>query len=343
MAHPGTDTVDTPVDSPVHPSTTALRDPDGHDPSDVATSGLLRAPVSGDLELCYQTFGDPADEPLLLVMGLGGPLTWWDERLCRMLARRGFHVVRYDNRDAGRSTSVASPARRTAVVRTFLGLPTPVPYGMAELADDAVALLDHLDLPAAHVAGISMGGMIAQTLAINAPERVWSLSSLMSTTGRRAVGWQHPSLLAPLLSDTHVGRERTEEEDRDAYVRQSVRTWRLTGSPGWPLDDEALAQRARDTWDHGVNRAGTVRQMLAVLTAPDREPALREVGVPTLVLHGLADRMVHVSGGRATAAAVPDAELVLVEGLGHDVPLPLFGLVADALRRTADRAERPTR
>ncbi|TIC81992.1 alpha/beta fold hydrolase [Nocardioides sp. GY 10127] len=298
------------------------------------------APIRDGLELCYQTFGERTGEPLLLVMGLGAPMTWWDERMCRMLARRGFFVVRFDNRDTGRSSAVDAPARRSDVVRAFLGLPTRAPYTLGDMAADAVALLDHLDLPAAHVAGISMGGMIAQRVAIDAPERVWSLASIMSTTGRRGVGWQHPSLLLPLLTDTRADRS-TSDADRASYVRQSVRTWRLTGSPAYRLDDDALARRAEDTWDHGVNRAGTVRQMIAVLQAPNREPELRRLCLPTTVVHGLADKMVHVSGGRATAGAVPGAELVLVEGVGHDVPLPLFGFVVDALRRTADRADAP--
>jgi pimeloyl-ACP methyl ester carboxylesterase len=291
---------------------------------------LLRAPVSTGVELCYQTLGDPDGEPLLLVMGLGGPLTWWDDELCRLLVERGFHVIRYDNRDAGRSTRVEGRVSRGALVRAFAGLPVRAPYSLRDLAADGLALLDHLGLASAHVVGVSMGGMIAQTMAIEAPGRVRSLTSIMSTTGRRTVGWQHPSLLPALAGGSKA--------DKAAYVERSARLWAQIGSPRWPMSPEETRQRAAETYDHGVSESGTLRQVLAILTQADREPRLRGLRVPALVVHGLADRMVHVSGGRATAAAIPGAELVLVDGMGHDLPAPLFPMLADAVRRTADRA-----
>ena len=150
-------------------------------------------PVGNEVELCYQTFGDPDDEPLLLVMGLGGPMTWWDQAFCEQLAGAGFHVVRYDNRDTGRSSRVAAPVRRDQLVRAFATGRARTPYTMSDLAGDAVALLDHLGLESAHLVGVSMGGMIAQTIAVEHPTRVRSLTSISSTTGRRTVGWQHPS------------------------------------------------------------------------------------------------------------------------------------------------------
>ncbi|WP_307827856.1 alpha/beta hydrolase [Nocardioides sp. SYSU D00038] len=298
-------------------------------PREVAVSEELFAPVDNGIELCYQTFGDPADEPLLLVMGLGGPMTWWDADLCRTLAERGFFVVRYDNRDTGRSSRAAGRVRRDALVRAFAGLPTRAPYALTDLAADAFGLMDHLDLPAAHVAGVSMGGMIAQTMAITTPSRVRSLTSIMSTTGKRSVGWQHPSLLPTLL-----GRR----PGREAYIATSVRLWRLIGSPGYPQTEEQTRARAAETWDRGISQAGVLRQMLAILTSPDRGPRLRSLKVPTLVVHGLADKMVHVSGGRATALAVPGAELLLIDGMGHDLPPALHETLASGIRRTADRA-----
>jgi pimeloyl-ACP methyl ester carboxylesterase len=267
---------------------------------------------------------------LLLVMGLGGPLTWWDDELCRLLVVRGFHVIRYDNRDAGRSTRVEGRVSRGALVRAFAGLPVRAPYSLRDLAADGLALLDHLGLASAHVAGVSMGGMIAQTMAIEAPGRVRSLTSIMSTTGRRTVGWQHPSLLPALAGGSKA--------DKAAYVERSARLWAQIGSPRWPMSPEETRQRAAETYDHGVSESGTLRQVLAILTQADREPRLRGLRVPALVVHGLADRMVHVSGGRATAAAIQGAELVLVDGMGHDLPAPLFPMLADAVRRTADRA-----
>ncbi len=295
-----------------------------------SVSEELLAPVSPEIELCYQTFGDPDDEPLLLVMGLGGPMTWWPRELCELLANRGFHVIRYDNRDTGRSSRVPGRTRPHHLVRAVTGIPVTVPYSMADLAGDAIGLLDHLGVPSAHLAGVSMGGMIAQTLAIDHPHRVRTLTSIMSTTGRRSVGWQHPSLARNLLLSRGMSRE--------AYVQAGLRTWRTIGSPAFPQTDDELADRARETWDRGVDREGVARQLLAIVSQPDRTRALAGVDVPTTVLHGLQDKMVHVSGGRATAAAIPGAELVLVDGMGHDLPAPLHETFARAIRRTADRA-----
>jgi pimeloyl-ACP methyl ester carboxylesterase len=296
----------------------------------VSVSAELFAPVGRGVELCYQTFGDPAADPLLLVMGVGGPMNWWDPGLCESLARAGFYVVRYDNRDTGRSTRARGKVGRSALVRAFTGARVRPPYSIADVADDAFGLLDHLGVASAHVVGVSMGGMVVQTMAITHPERVRSLTSIMSTTGRRTVGWQHPSLLPSLLARRGGGRE--------AYVRTSAAFWKLIGSPDYPQPLEEVERRAAETYDRGVSAQGVLRQMLAVLTQPDRSARLRAVRVPTLVVHGLADKMVHVSGGRATAAAVPGAELLLVPGMGHDLPPALHATLTEAIRQTADRA-----
>jgi pimeloyl-ACP methyl ester carboxylesterase len=282
------------------------------------------------VDICFQTFGDPAGDPLLLVMGLGGPMTWWDPDFCQMLADRGFFVIRYDNRDTGRSSRVSGRINRRKILASFAGLKAKTPYSMQDLADDAFALLDHLEIDAAHVVGISMGGMIVQTMALTRPERVRSLTSIMSTTGRRTVGWQDPRLL-PLL----VARRDT---TREAYVETSARLWRLIGSPLYPDTTESIRDRAGETWDRGISRAGVARQMGAILTQPDRSRSLRSLRVPTLVIHGTHDKMVHVSGGRATSQAVPGSELLLIPGMGHDVPRDLHETFVDAIRRVADRA-----
>ena len=297
----------------------------------VAVSQELFASVSTGVELCYRTYGDPADEPMLLLMGLGSPLTWWDPDLCSMLARRGYFVVTPDNRDVGRSTKVGGRVTRGMLVRAFAGAPVRTPYSMADLARDSFALLDHLGLERAHVVGVSMGGMIAQTMVIDEPARVRSLTSIMSTTGKRTVGWQHPRLFPALLRPLRPGRE--------AYADDSVAMWRLIGSPGFPRPEQETRDIATETYDRGISPGGTVRQMMAILTQPNRSRRLHGVHVPTLVIHGLADRMVHVSGGRATAAAVPRPELILVEGMGHDLPRELFGMFVDAIDRTARRAD----
>ncbi len=295
----------------------------------VIASEELFAPVGREVELCYQTFGTPENDPLLLVMGLGGPMTWWDAELCQLLADRGFHVIRYDNRDSGRSSRGVGRVTRTTLLRAAAGRRVRAPYSMADLAEDAFGLLDHLGLESAHVCGVSMGGMIAQTMAIAHPERVRSLTSLMSSTGKRTVGWQHPSLLPNFL-----GRRA----GRAGYIEASVKTWRIIGSPGYPTSLERTRAHAAETYDRGVTSSGTLRQMVAVLTQPNRSQKLRALRMPTLVVHGLDDKMVHVSGGRATAAAVHGAELLLIDGMGHDLPPALFETFADGIRRTASRA-----
>jgi pimeloyl-ACP methyl ester carboxylesterase len=287
------------------------------------------------VEICYQTFGDPADDPLLLVMGLGGPMTWWDPDFCRLLAEQGFYVIRYDNRDTGRSSRMRDRGRvtRRMLVQAFLGRrarPPRPPYTLDDLAEDGFGVLDHLGLDSAHVVGISMGGMIVQTMALLHPDRVRSLTSIMSTTGRRTVGWQDPRLLPRLLQRRATTRE--------AYVESSVRFWAVIGSAAFPDSREAVVARAAETFDRGVSPSGVARQMVAILNQPDRTRPLHEVRVPTLVIHGLDDKMVHVSGGRATARAIPGSELLLVPGMGHDLPVQLHDTFVEAIRRLADRA-----
>jgi len=286
--------------------------------------GEQTARVNG-VRICYETLGDPADRPLLLVMGLGGPLIWWDDQLCRMLVDRGFFVVRYDNRDSGRSEAMTG---RASLVGSFLGARQP--YSLADMADDAAGLLDHLGITAAHVTGVSMGGMIAQTLAIRHPKRVRSLVSVMSTTGRRLVGWPDPRVLRMLMAPG--------ARDRADYVELALLSFRRIGSPGFPFDEPRMGVRSGDTWDRGLNRAGTLRQLAAITSSPDRTAGLRGLRVPALVVHGRADPLVHVSGGRATARAIPGAELVLVPGMGHDLPREVWPLLVDGIDRTARRA-----
>ncbi|MGH3510152.1 MAG: alpha/beta fold hydrolase [Nocardioidaceae bacterium] len=293
---------------------------------------LPRRAGTDTLRICYQTFGDPAHDAMLLVMGLGGPMTWWDPRFCRLLADRGFFVIRYDNRDTGRSTRVESPVNRRMIVRAFVGRRGTVrpPYTLGDMAEDGVGLLTALGIDRAHVVGVSMGGMIAQTMAIEHPERVRSLTSIMSTTGRRTAGWVDPRVLPLMLS--------TREATLDSYLASAARMWALIGSPAYPDPPDDMRARALETWDRGISEAGVARQMAAILAQPDRTPALHGFTEPALVIHGLNDKMVHVSGGRATARAIPGAELILVPGMGHDLPEPLFETFADAIARTASRA-----
>ena len=298
--------------------------------AEIPVSEELVAPVSPEIELCYQTFGDPADETVLLVMGLGGPMTWWHPDFCRRLAATGRYVVRFDNRDTGRSSRVRERVRRATLVRAFAGRPVRTPYTLGDMADDAFGLLDHLGVEQAHVVGISMGGMIAQTMAIARPARVRSLTSIMSTTGKRSVGWQHPRLLPMMLTNRGP--------DRETYAEGSARLWDVIGSPAFPQPRDETLARARETFDRGVSRSGVMRQMLAILHETNRGPRLRGLSMPSLVVHGSADKMVHVSGGRATARALVGSELLVIDGMGHDLPRELFDIVVEAIDRTTRRA-----
>jgi pimeloyl-ACP methyl ester carboxylesterase len=302
-------------------------------PADVVPEGASPeqfAELPGGMKICYQTFGDPTAEPLLLVMGLGGPMTWWDPELCRRLADAGFYVIRYDNRDTGRSGRAKGRVTQRMIVRSFFGRGSRPPYTLDDMAGDAFGLLDHLGIETAHVVGVSMGGMIVQTMAILRSERLRTMTSIMSTTGRRTVGWQDPRLLPLMLARG--------AQSREAYVAGSARLWRMIGSPDYPETRAAVLDRAGETWDRGVNPAGVARQIVAILAQPDRSHRLHDLRIPTLVIHGLKDKMVHVSGGRATAHAIPQAELLLVPGMGHDLPAELYGTFVEAIRGLADRA-----
>ena len=303
----------------------------------VSKSEELFARVSTGIEICYQTYGDPGDEPLVLVMGLSAQMTWWPDAMCRKLAGSGFYVIRLDNRDAGRSESfpggTGRPNQRISrgdLVRAAIGAPGTPPYTLSDMADDVVGLMDHLDIPAAHVVGASMGGMIVQTLAIEHPDRVRSLVSIMSTTGNRFVGWQSPRLLPRLLGAGATTREE--------YVQRTIETAALIGSPAYPDTREALVSRAEETWERGMSNVGVLRQMLAILRQRDRAKALGSLQIPVGVIHGTSDRMVHYSGGRATAGAVKGAELDLIQGMGHDLPAALHDRFVALIRRVADRA-----
>ena len=278
------------------------------------------APSNG-IEIAYQEVGDPAAEPLLLVMGLGTQMLGWDEELCELLAGRGFRVVRFDNRDIGRSTMLDEagvPSRSDL----FLGRRARAAYLLPDMAADAVGLMDHLGIESAHVVGASMGGMIGQTIAIEHPTRLRSLTTMMSTTGDRSVGQMHPATMKALFGGPPA---RTREE----VVARAVRGYPVMGSPAFPADLAAVAEVAGLAYDRDHDDVGIARQAVASVTSGDRTKLLRSVDVPTLVLHGLADTLCDPSGGRATAAAIPGAELVLIDGMGHNLPPGLWERIAD--------------
>ena len=273
-----------------------------------------RLTAAGDVELCSDAFGDPADPAVLLVMGMGFQLVHWPEEFCRRLAAEGFRVVRFDNRDAGRSTHL--PGRR---------------YRLEDMAGDAVRLLDAHGIAAAHAVGASLGGMVAQTMAAEHPGRVRSLASLMSTTGARGVGRTSLRVYRHALGR----RPRTAEE----AVERRLRAFATVGSTGFPQDVDELRRTTALAFQRDPDsRAGARRQLRAVRGAGDRTASLRRILVPTVVVHGTADRMCAPSGGRATAAAVPGARLMLVPGLGHDLPRGAWPLLLDAVVANARRA-----
>jgi pimeloyl-ACP methyl ester carboxylesterase len=287
------------------------------------------ADVGRGITLCYETFGDPADPPLLLIMGLGTQMLGWHEDWCAELASRGFHVIRYDNRDNGRSTHVhGRPPTLAQLVHHRFG---PDQYRLTDLAADAAGLIDALGVGPVHAVGASMGGMIAQTLAAEHPERVRSLVSIMSTTGHRFKG--QPAFG---VYPTFVQRP---EHDREAYAERAVRLFAMVGSPGFPRDDDRVRDLALRSFERDYSPAGTGRQLAAILASGDRTAQLRTIRVPTLVIHGTADRLVRPSGGRATAAAIPGARLMLVEGMGHDLPRGAWPRLIGAIAEHAREAQ----
>jgi pimeloyl-ACP methyl ester carboxylesterase len=282
----------------------------------------------GELDIAYQTLGDPTDPPLLLVMGLGSQLIHWDLELYRQFADRGFHVIRFDNRDSGRSTKIRAPVPN--LVRAMAGLPIDAPYLLADMADDAFGLLDHLSIDRAHVVGVSMGGMIAQTMAIRRPERVRSLASVMSTTGERRQSRPKLRLWSLLLQRA--------PQRRDQYIEYFVRAFRTIGSPGYPTDEARLRELAGATYDRGHHPAGTGRQLAAIMASGDRTEQLRRVIVPTVVIHGTDDPLVPFRGGVATARAIPNAQFLAIPGMGHDLPREVWPKIVDAVVANAARA-----
>jgi pimeloyl-ACP methyl ester carboxylesterase len=283
----------------------------------------------GEVELCYEPFGDPDRPAVLLVMGLGTQMIGWHADFCAELAGRGFFVIRYDNRDVGRSTRFSDvPPPKPVEIATRR--PRRPAYTLSDMANDGIGLLDHLEIEQAHVVGASMGGMIAQTMAASHRERVLSLVSIMSSTGSRWSGQPAPRILPVFLQRP----ARTKEE----YVERIVRLFGLIGSPAYERGDDELRELAEVGWERGVDPAGFGRQLAAILASGHRAADLRRIEAPTLVVHGKADRLVRPSGGRATAKAIPDARLELIEGMGHDLPRGVWPRILDGIETTAARA-----
>ena len=298
---------------------------------------IVSVPGAGSIKVAYERLGDPAMPPVLLVMGLGMQMLGWPDEFCAALVGRGLHVIRFDNRDVGLSTHLHG-AREPDLMAAFSGDTSSASYKLSEMASDAVGLLDALELDSAHVVGASMGGMIAQTIAIEHPARVRSLTSIMSTTGDHAVGQATQRAIEAILSPPASSRQ--------GAIDRAVSVFRAIGSPGFEFDEAGVRDRAGRSYDRANDPTGVSRQLLAILASPDRTQRLRSLRVPTLVLHGADDQLVNVSGGRATAQAIPGAELLVFEGMGHDLPHALWPQmtqrIADLVARVeTQRGERP--
>jgi pimeloyl-ACP methyl ester carboxylesterase len=284
--------------------------------------------VGDDITLCYETFGDPADETALLVMGLGTQMIAWQEDFCRDLAVRGFHVVRFDNRDIGHSTHLDGPP--PTVRQLLLRSRGAAHYKLSDMAEDAAGLLRELDLSPAHVIGASMGGMIAQTLAARHPKRVRSLTSIMSNTGNIRNGQPALKLYPFFLRRPSIGREQ--------YVAHFERLFAAIGSTGLPREPQEIRELATLSYERDHDPAGAGRQLAAIIASGDRTSELRRIVAPTLVVHGTADPLVRPSGGRATAKAIAGAKLLSIEGMGHDMPRAIWRQLIDAIAENAARA-----
>ena len=278
--------------------------------------------------LCYETFGNPAHPALLLIMGLGAQMILWDDEFCACLAARGLYVIRFDNRDIGRSSSLFDPVTvdlPALMMQAMQGKPIVSPYKLADMAADAVGLLDHLGIKAAHVAGASMGGMIAQEMAMNAPGRVLTLTSIMSSTGAPGLPGPTPEAAAGLMAPPAA--------TRDEYIAAFGRSWRVLRAGSFPEDEAKDPIRAARMWDRGVNPAGAARQLLAIFASGDRTARLASVRAPTLVIHGAPDPLVRLEAGKATAAAIPGARLLVIGNMGNALPMAIWpeviGAVAD--------------
>jgi pimeloyl-ACP methyl ester carboxylesterase len=283
------------------------------------------------INIAYECFGDKGAPPVLLIMGLGGQMIGWSEGFCNELVNRRLWVIRFDNRDVGLSSHLASapiPDFKAALG----GDTSSAAYNLSDMAADAIGLLDVLGIERAHIVGASMGGFIAQTMAIEYPERVRSLTSIMATTGDKSVGQPDPEVISLLFSGTSP-------KTREEVIERAVAASRLVGSPGFPRNEDEVRERAGVAYDRSYDPLGIIRQSVAVLASGDRTPRLRSIRIPTLVIHGADDRMCNVSGGHATADAIVGAKLEVIEGMGHNLPRQLWPRIASLISSHVNRAE----
>jgi pimeloyl-ACP methyl ester carboxylesterase len=289
--------------------------------------------TANGIEIEYETFGDQGNPPLVLIMGLGAQMILWDDAFCQAIADRGFHVVRFDNRDVGRSSwlkDAGMPNLPMVLMAAMSGGKVDAPYTLSDMAADTVALMDGLGMKSAHIVGASMGGMIAQTLAIEHPERVRSLTSIMSTTGDPAVPQASPEVMSVLMTPP--------SPDREGNIERGLKVFRTIGSPGYPFDEERVRDFAGRSYDRGFHPEGVARQICAIFASGNRKPLLSSVKCPTLVLHGKEDPLVRFEGGLDTHEAITGSKLVAIEGMGHDLPKGVWPVIIDEICELAARA-----
>jgi pimeloyl-ACP methyl ester carboxylesterase len=289
------------------------------------------------IDLCYEIFGNADAEPMLLIMGLGAQMIHWDDDFCRQLAARGFRVIRFDNRDIGLSSKLTGGKRLGPVELLklrFLKIPVAATYRLHDMALDVIGLMDALGIKSAHLVGASMGGMIAQEVAISFPQRVRSLTSIMSTTGNPKLPPPTREAAAVLMAPP----PKTKEE----YFERFAQTWKVLRVGSFPQDEALDRSRAERTFERGLNPAGVARQLRAILASGSRKERLASVKAPTLVIHGTVDPLVSPEGGKDTAASIPGAKLLMIEGMGHALPIPMWPEIIDAIDKHAHAAAATT-
>ena len=285
------------------------------------------------IDICYEIFGDGNAEPMFLIMGLGAQMVIWDDAFCEKLAARGFRVIRFDNRDIGQSSKMQGGKRLTPFELLKLRLfkiPVDAPYRLSDMAQDTIALMDTLGIRSAHLVGASMGGMIAQEIAITFPERVRSLTSIMSTTGDPRLPGPTREAAALLMAPP--------PKTKDEHIERFAKTWKMLRVGSFPEDEALDRARAERTFSRGLNPAGVGRQLRAILASGSRKPRLHLVKAPTLVIHGTVDPLVNPAGGKDTAASIPNAKLMMIEGMGHALPLRMWPDIIDAIDKHAHGA-----
>jgi len=289
------------------------------------------------IDICYEIFGEPTAEPMLLIMGLGAQMVLWDDAFCEQLAARGFRVIRFDNRDIGQSGKMTGGKRLTPLELLklrFLKIPVAAPYKIIDMARDTTGLMDVLGIKSAHLVGASMGGMIAQEIAISFPQCVRSLTSIMSTTGNPKVPGPTKEAAAMLMAPPPATKEE--------YFARFAQTWKILRVGSFPEDEALDPSRAARIFSRGLNPAGVGRQLRAILASGSRKARLSSVTAPTLVIHGTVDPLVRPEGGIDTAASIPGAKLLMIEGMGHAIPIPMWpqiiGAIADHAKGAAKKA-----